>query len=172
LFSIAPETAPRSKRIRVLECSEKAVPPGNVTVIEIVDVQLMMDRMMLGTLDRISGPARRFRYRATLCPDSPWVFCTKGGLRVPSVRSSFWPACDTAGLSGFRFHDLRHTCGSWLMQAGVPAGHIAAVLGHSTIRMTERYAHVAPENAQAAVAKLEECTKIYTPRNDNVEVLR
>jgi integrase len=58
------------------------------------------------------------------------------------------------------------------MQAGVPAGHIAAVLGHSTIRMTERYAHVAPENAQAAVAKLEECTKIYTPRNDNVEVLR
>lgn len=115
---------------------------------------------------------RRFRYRATHCPASPWVFCTKGGERVESVRSSYLRACKATGLAGFRFHDLRHTCGSWLMQAGVPAGHIAAVLGHSTIRMTERYAHVAPENAQAAVAKLEECTKIYTPRNANVEVLR
>jgi len=97
---------------------------------------------------------RCFRYRATHCPASPWVFCTKGGRRVHSVRSSFLSACTAAGLSGFHFHDLRHTCGSWLMQAGVPAGHIAAVLGHSTIRMTERYAHVAPENAQAAVALL------------------
>ncbi len=40
------------------------------------------------------------------------------------------------------------------MQSGVPAGHIAAVLGHSTVRMTERYAHVAPENAQAAVGEI------------------
>ncbi|HSE01507.1 MAG TPA: site-specific integrase, partial [Burkholderiales bacterium] len=97
---------------------------------------------------------RRFRYRATHCPAAPWVFCTKGGKRVAGVRSSYLRACKAAGLSGFRFHDLRHTCGSWLMQAGVPAGHIAAVLGHSTVRMTERYAHVAPENAQAAVALL------------------
>ena len=98
---------------------------------------------------------RRFRYRATHCPASPWVFCTKGGERVELVRSSYLRACTTVGLSGFHFHDLRHTCGSWLMQAGVPVGHIAAVLGHSTVRMTERYAHVAPENAQAAVALLE-----------------
>ena len=70
------------------------------------------------------------------------------------------------GLTGFRFHDLRHTCGSWLMQSGVPAGHIAAVLGHSTVRMTERYAHVAPENAEAAVAKLDAVPNVY-PLNKN-----
>jgi integrase len=98
---------------------------------------------------------RRFRYRATHCPDCRWVFSTKGGEGVESVKSSFTAACKAAGLSGFHFHDLRHTCGSWLMQAGVPAGHIAAVLGHSTVRMTERYAHVAPANAEAAVQMLD-----------------
>ena len=102
---------------------------------------------------------RRFRYRATYCPDCQWVFGTKGGEGVDGVRSSFRAACKAAGIAGFHFHDLRHTCGSWLMQAGVPAGHIAAVLGHSTVRMTERYAHVAPANAQEAVSKLDTCPK-------------
>ena len=104
---------------------------------------------------------RRFRYRATYCPDAPRVFCTNGGEGVDGVKSSFRRACKAAGLVGFRFHDLRHTCGSWLMQAGVPAGHIASVLGHSTVRMTERYAHVAPANAQDAVAKLDGVPKVY-----------
>ena len=97
----------------------------------------------------------RFRFRASRCPDSPWVFCGNDGKRLGGVKSSFRRACDTAGLVGFRFHDLRHTCGSWLAQAGVPAAHIAAVLGHSTVRMTERYAHLAPENARSAVVLLQ-----------------
>lgn len=159
---------------------------GELLGLEWSRVDLKANVLRLGAADTKAGKARlvplnqsardaflrRFRYRATHCPDSPWVFCTKGGLRVESVRSSFWQACDTAGLTGFRFHDLRHTCGSWLMQAGVPAGHIAAVLGHSTIRMTERYAHVAPENAEAAVAKLEVVPNVSPLRKDNVEVLR
>jgi len=104
---------------------------------------------------------RRFRYRASHCPDASHVFVTKAGDGLQRVKSSFTRACKVAGLRGFRFHDLRHTCGSWLMQSGVPAGHIAAVLGHSTVRMTERYAHVAPENAQAAVARLDVSPNVY-----------
>ena len=71
-----------------------------------------------------------------------------------AVKSSYRAACEASGLRGLRFHDLRHTCGSWLAQAGVPSSHIAAVLGHSTVRMTERYAHLAPANAREAVEKL------------------
>jgi len=142
---------------------------GELLGLEWSRVDLKADVLHLGAADTKAGKARlvplnetareallrRFRYRATHCPDSPWVFCTKGGEGMVSVKSSFRRALKTAGLSEFHFHDLRHTCGSWLMQAGVPAGHIAAVLGHSTVRMTERYAHVAPENAQAAVALLD-----------------
>ena len=98
--------------------------------------------------------ANRSRYRAANCPETPWVFCTKGGERVYSVKSSWMEVVREAGLKDFHFHDLPHTCGSWLVQAGVPLFDVKEVLGHSTIRMTERYAHFAPENLRAAVDKL------------------
>jgi len=171
LIAVAVMTGCRRGELLGLECSRVDF-KANVLRLGAADTKAGKARLVpLNTTAR-EALLRRFRYRATHCPDSPWVFCTNGGLRVQGVRSSFQRTCDTAGLSEFHFHDLRHTCGSWLMQAGVPAGHIAAVLGHSTIRMTERYAHVAPENAQSAVAKLEGSTRIYTPRNDKVEVLR
>lgn len=53
-------------------------------------------------------------------------------------------------------HDLRHTCAAWLVSAGVPLTEVRDLLGHSTIRMTERYAHLAPERVRAAVAALDE----------------
>ena len=148
---------------------------GELLGLEWSRVDLKTNVLRLGAADTKAGKARlvplnetareailrRFRYRATHCADSGRVFCTKGGEGVDGVQSSFRRACKAAGLVGFRFHDLRHTCGSWLMQAGVPAGHIASVLGHSTVRMTERYAHVAPANAQDAVAKLDGVPKVY-----------
>lgn len=53
-----------------------------------------------------------------------------------------------------RFHDLRHTCASWLVQAGVPLMTVRDFLGHSTIAMTQRYAHLAPQHLQDAIAKV------------------
>ena len=60
-----------------------------------------------------------------------------------------------AGIEDFRIHDLRHTCAAWLVSVGVPLTEVRDLLGHSTIQMTERYAHLAPENVRAAVALLE-----------------
>ncbi|HYL87590.1 MAG TPA: site-specific integrase [Burkholderiales bacterium] len=97
---------------------------------------------------------RRLQYRQDRCPEASWVFCGPDGERIHSVKSSFRHAYKSAGIAHMRFHDLRHTCGSWLVQAGVPEGHVAQVLGHSTVRMTERYAHLAPANARAAVEKI------------------
>ncbi|MGA7983428.1 MAG: tyrosine-type recombinase/integrase [Chromatiaceae bacterium] len=59
------------------------------------------------------------------------------------------------GSKDFRIHDLRHACAAWLVSAGVPLTEVTDLLGHSTIRMTKRYAHLAPENVRAAVARLE-----------------
>jgi len=97
----------------------------------------------------------RARFRAEHCPDAPWVFCNDKGVRIASVKRSFGTACERAGITDFRFHDLRHTCAAWLVQAGVPLTEVRDVLGHSTIKMTERYAHLAPENVRAALALLE-----------------
>jgi len=95
------------------------------------------------------------RFRATHCPAARWVFCNKAGERIASVKRSFATACRAAKIEDFRFHDLRHTCAAWLVQAGVPMAEVRDVLGHCTLAMTERYAHLAPENLRAAVAKLD-----------------
>jgi integrase len=97
----------------------------------------------------------RAGFRAQYCPDSPWVFANRKGERIGSVKSSFTRACRLAKIEDFRVHDLRHTCAAWLVNAGASLIEVRELLGHSTIRMTERYAHLAPDNVRNAVAKLD-----------------
>jgi len=94
-------------------------------------------------------------FRATYCPDSPWVFAHKSGKRQAAVVKAFKRALCNAGIEDFRIHDLRHTCASWLVSAGQSLSAVRDLLGHSTITMTERYAHLAPEHVRAAVAVLD-----------------
>jgi len=97
----------------------------------------------------------RMRFKAEHCPDSPWVFCDKNGNRIKDVKTSFATACQRVGIKDFLAHDMRHPCAAWLVSAGVPLAEVRDLLGHSTIKMTERYAHLAPENIRAAVARLD-----------------
>jgi integrase len=57
-------------------------------------------------------------------------------------------------MPGVRFHDLRHTAASMLIQAGVDLYRVGTILGHSDIRTTKRYAHLAVEDLRTAVATL------------------
>ncbi|MGH8510150.1 MAG: site-specific integrase, partial [Gammaproteobacteria bacterium] len=97
----------------------------------------------------------RARFRSEHCPGSPWIFCRADGRRIQSVKRSFASACRKTEIEDFLIHDLRHTCAGWLVSAGVPLTEVRDLLGHSTVKMTERYAHLAPENIRAAVAVLD-----------------
>jgi integrase len=99
---------------------------------------------------------RRAGFRAEHCPDSPWVFARKDGTRGRDIREAFGTACRDAGIEDFTVHDLRHTCAAWLVSAGAPMPEIRDLLGHSTILMTERYAHLAPDNLRVTVARFDE----------------
>ncbi len=57
------------------------------------------------------------------------------------VNWHYSAACKLAGIKGFTFHDLRHTHGTELAEAGVKAIAIMERLGHSSLKMTERYVH-------------------------------
>lgn len=96
----------------------------------------------------------RAMYRAEHCPGSAWVFCNAEGNRIASVKHSFSSACRRAGIYDFRVHDLRHTCAAWLVNAGVGLHAVRDLLGHSSVKVTERYAHLSPDVIRAAVAVL------------------
>ncbi|HBU8849415.1 TPA: site-specific integrase [Citrobacter sedlakii] len=83
---------------------------------------------------------------------------TKAGRRpdgsvTPAVRKmrvddgrAWKSACRRAGIEDFRFHDLRHTWASWLIQSGVPLSVLQEMGGWESIEMVRRYAHLAPNH--------------------------
>jgi integrase len=80
--------------------------------------------------------------------------------RVIEVTTSFkgaWtPLLVRAKITAFRWHDLRHHFASRLVQAGVPLNTVRDLLGHGSMAMTLRYAHLAPDQKREAVARLVE----------------
>ncbi|MBF0480710.1 MAG: site-specific integrase [Desulfovibrionaceae bacterium] len=91
------------------------------------------------------------------------VFPARTGRPSPQVSQSFHHALVKLGFNDgvtdrrqkVCFHTLRHSYASWLVMAGTPLYTVARLLGHSTLSMTERYSHLAPDHVREAVANLE-----------------
>ncbi len=71
-----------------------------------------------------------------------------------NLGRDFQRACDLAYIGHCRIHDLCHTSASGLVRHGIPLNTMRELLGHATMTMTLRYAHLAPDSTQAAVAVL------------------
>jgi len=88
---------------------------------------------------------------------------------IKDVKTAFKGACRRAkkdpknendkGIEGVRFHDLRHTAASRMIETGADLVTVSKILGHATIQMTMRYCHPTPENMRRAVEKLSEVLK-------------
>ena len=85
----------------------------------------------------------------------------KGSGRVFKTRyikTAYNNAVEAAQLDDVTFHTLRHTFASWAIMRGVTLKELQEVLGHSSLAMTMRYAHLAPEHLRTAVSRLEGLT--------------
>jgi integrase len=87
--------------------------------------------------------------------DCPHVFHREDGAPFIKMRTSFENAVKRAGIGHLRFHDLRHTFASHLVMGGVDIRTVQELLGHKDIRMTMRYAHLAPDHMRNAVRVLD-----------------
>jgi len=89
-------------------------------------------------LPELAGELRRF----PAVIDEDRIFPPKPGATSgrQRVEGSFEDLLERAGIKDFRFHDLRHTFASWFMMNGGDLYELAKILGHSNIKMTERYA--------------------------------
>ena len=71
------------------------------------------------------------------------------------VRTAFENAVEEAQLDDFHFHDCRHHFASWFVMRGGSLQALQKILGHATLAMTQRYAHLSPDYLRSEVAKTE-----------------
>jgi len=88
--------------------------------------------------------------------NSPFVFPNKRGTAPEDIRAAWERAIKEAEIADFRFHDLRHTAASYLAMNGATPSEIAAILGHKTLAMVQRYAHLSDSHAAAVLARMNE----------------
>jgi len=88
--------------------------------------------------------------------DTPLVFPRAGakGAQAISIRQAWDYAVENAKVDNFHFHDLRHTCASYLAMNGATLAEIAEVLGHKTLQMVKRYAHLSEQHTLSVVERM------------------
>ena len=109
-----------------------------------------------------------------------FVFLSTKGTRIKEVSNSFARAVNRIGFNDgvsdprqkVTFHTLRHTFASWLALRGTPILTIKELMGHRTLAMTERYAHLIPDHKREAVNGLAAEVAQRLSGTDSVTVLK
>jgi len=128
---------------------------GEILSLKWFDVDLDMNMITINQTNSKSKKQRKIpvssRMRSMLLElklqsgNQEYVFTDIQGRAIRTIRSAFQTACRKAGLEGLRFHDLRHTAATRMVESGANIVAISKILGHSDIKTTMRYAH--PEDS-------------------------
>lgn len=84
------------------------------------------------------------------------VFPAKNLITPVDLRTPFETALKRAEIEDFRWHDLRHSCASYLVMNGASLAEIAEILGHRTLQMVKRYAHLSEAHTSKVVTRMNE----------------
>jgi integrase len=91
----------------------------------------------------LNGPARELLADMRAVSETEYLFPGRGAAAMQSDLKHSWTAvCKAAGITGLRFHDLRHSFASFLVSSGHNLPLIGQMLGHSSPATTQRYAHL------------------------------
>jgi integrase len=101
-------------------------------------------------------------------PETPLLFPRPDGRKPLRLEYAWQRARQQAGIADFRFHDLRHSVASYLAMNGASLMEIAVVLGHKTLEMVRRYAHLTDTHVDGVVrgmnAKIFGAAEVFSVR--------
>ena len=86
--------------------------------------------------------------------DTPLVLSRRDGRAPFDLRHAWAVALARAGVKDFRWHDLRHSAASSLAMQGATLLDIATLLGHKTVHVAQRYAHLAPQHTRDVLTRM------------------
>ncbi len=87
---------------------------------------------------------------------STLVFPSKNNKKPLDLRSAWETAIKNANIEDFRWHDLRHSCASYLAMNGASLTEIAEILGHKSIQMSKKYAHLSESHTSTVLRSMNE----------------
>jgi integrase len=143
---------------------------GEILGLRVLDVDIEGGRLMLPQTKNGDGrivhlnQAAKLALKSVLPHSGPSHVLIFDGVCADYVTQSFRKACADAGISDFRFHDLRHTAASWLVMSGASLRFVADQLGHRDIRMTMRYSHLSASHRADAINRLDGVFGFLCPR--------
>lgn len=103
-----------------------------------------------------AGNTKTLRYREVPIVPAlrPWLKHLPLAIGFEGVKSGFRRAREAAGMPHVHFHDLRHSCATILLALGADLHTVRDILGHTSVKTTERYAHTMVQPQREALEKL------------------
>jgi len=105
---------------------------------------------------------KELSFQSNMQPDD-YLFKSDVHDKPIDIRSSWRTSLKKANILDFRFHDLRHTTASYLAMNGASLNEIAKILGHKTLSMVMRYAHLSEGHTKKVVSDMN--SKIFDNNN-------
>lgn len=145
---LALSTGARQGEILSLKWDQVDLNRGQITLFETKNKEIRSLPLTGHALKLVKGMSKVRRI------DTDLLFPGKRKIQPMSFRRSWEIALEKAKIKNFRFHDLRHSAASYLAMNGATLTEIAEILGHKTLQMVKRYAHLSESHTSKVVAKM------------------
>lgn len=147
---IALFTGMRRGEILKLKWSDVDLDTGRVVIRETKNGDTRVSYLTNHALDILQQHAQKMMFQ------SEYIFPNRWGTKPVDITYSWQKTKEQTGLEDFRFHDLRHTAASNLAMNGASPSEIADVLGHKSLSMVKRYAHIAEHHTKFVIESMNE----------------
>lgn len=158
---LAINTGMRQGEILNLFWEEPPSPPktGAWGVVELDRQRVVLHRTKNGSRRVLPLTAQTIESIQSIPHVGERVFPSKDRNEALDIRESFTSALQRAGITNFRFHDLRHSAASYLAMSGASMAEIAEILGHKTLQMVKRYSHLSDSHVAGVLERMNNAIK-------------